>query len=100
MELSDKTKTTFTILRTVSKGGLPNFCWLLVLLYIYIYTFFGTIILFLFFFYNVFAQTSTNVFLNYTNAALMRFATILKVHTIARANMDSREMDVNVTVGG
>ena len=39
MELSDKTKTTFTILRTVSKGGLPNFCWLLVLLYIYIYFF-------------------------------------------------------------
>ena len=61
--------------------------------------FFGTIILFLFFFYNVFAQTSTNVFLNYTNAALMRFATILKVHTIARANMDSQEMDGNVKVG-
>ena len=40
------------------------------------------------------------MFLNYTNAALMRFATILKVHTIARANMDSREMDVNVKVGG
>ena len=37
LELSDKTKTTFTILRTISKGGLPNFCWLLVLLYIYIY---------------------------------------------------------------
>ena len=99
MELSDKTKTTFTILRTVSKGGPPNFCWLLVLLYIYIFFFFGTIILFLFFFYNVFPQTSTNVFLNYKNAALMRFATILKVHTIARANMDSREMDVNVKVG-
>ena len=72
-------------------------------IYIYIYIFFfffGTIILFLFFFYNVFAQTSTNVFLNYTNAALIRFATMLKVHTIARANMDSREMDVNVKVGG
>ena len=67
-------------------------------IHIYIF-FFGTIIWF-FFFYNVFAQTSTNVFLNYTNAALMRFATILKVHTIARANMDSREMDVNVKVGG
>ena len=27
-ELSDKTKTTFTvILRTVCKGGLPNYCW-------------------------------------------------------------------------
>ena len=70
-------------------------------IHIYIF-FFGTIILFFFcfFFYNVFAQTSTNVFLNYTNAALVRFATILKVHTIARANMDSREMDVNVKVGG
>ena len=69
-------------------------------IHIYIFFFFGTIILFLFFFYNVFPQTSTNVFLNYKNAALMRFATILKVHTIARANMDSREMDVNVKVGG
>ena len=39
------------------------------------------------------------MFLNYTNAALMRFATILKVHTIARANMDSQEMDGNVKVG-
>ena len=65
------------------------------------YIYFGTmILLFINFFYNVFVQTSTNVFLNYTNAALMRFATILKVHTIARANMDSREMDVNVKVGG
>ena len=68
---------------------------------IYICIYFGTmILLFIYFFYNVFVQTSTNVFLNYTNAALMRFATILKVHTIARANMDSREMDVNVKVGG
>ena len=67
-------------------------------IHIYIF-FFGKIILFLFFFYNVFAQTSTNVFLNYTNAALMRFATILKVHTIARANMDSQEMGGNVKVG-
>ena len=74
---------------------------LLVLPNIYMYIYFGTmILLFINFFYNVFVQTSTNVFLNYTNAALMRFATILKVHTIARANMDSREMDVNVTVGG
>ena len=40
-----------------------------------------------------------NVFVGYTNAALMRFATILKVHTIAHANMDSREMDGNVKVG-
>ena len=57
------------------------------------------ILLFINFFYNVFVQTSTNVFLNYTNAALMRFATILKVHTIARANMDSQEMGGNVKVG-
>ena len=69
-------------------------------IHIYIYFFWYDNFVFIFFFYNVFAQTSTNVFLNYTNAALMRFATILKVHTIARANMDSREMDVNVTVGG
>ena len=34
----------------------------------------------------------------YTNAALMRFATIPKVHTIAHAKMDSREMDENVKV--
>ena len=39
-----------------------------------------------------------NVFVDYTNAALMRFATILKVHIIAHANMDSREMDENVEV--
>ena len=40
-----------------------------------------------------------NVFMGYTNAALMRFATILKVLTTAHANMDSREMDENVKVG-
>ena len=68
-------------------------------IHIYIFFFWYDNLVF-FFFYNVFAQTSTNVFLNYTNAALMRFATILKVHTIARANMDSREMDVNVKEGG
>ena len=45
-----------------------------------------------------FVQTSTNVFAGYTNAALVRFATISKVHTIAHANMDSREMDENVKV--
>ena len=45
-----------------------------------------------------FVQTSTNVFAGYTNAALVRFATIPKVHTIAHANMDSREMDENVKV--
>ena len=45
-----------------------------------------------------FVQTSTNVFVGYTNAALMRFATIPKVHTIAHAKMDLREMDENVKV--
>ena len=39
------------------------------------------------------------MFLGYTNAALMRFAAILKVPIIALANMDSREMDENVKVG-
>ena len=43
-------------------------------------------------------QKLMNVFVDYTNAALMRFATILKVHIIAHANMDSREMDENVEV--
>ena len=38
------------------------------------------------------------MFVGYTNAALMRFATIRKGHTIAHANMDSREMDKNVKV--
>ena len=38
------------------------------------------------------------MFAGYTNAALVRFATIPKVHTIAHANMDSREMDENVKV--
>ena len=47
----------------------------------------------------LFVQTLTNVFMGYTNAALMRFATIPKVHTIAYAIMDSREMDGNVKVG-
>ena len=37
-------------------------------------------------------------FAGYTNAALVRFATIPKVHTIAHANMDSWEMDENVKV--
>ena len=39
------------------------------------------------------------MFVGYTNAVLMRFAAILKVPTIALANMDSREMDENVKVG-
>ena len=60
--------------------------------------FFDTIILFLFICVFFFVQTSTNVFTAYTNAALVRFATIPKVHTIAHANMDSREMDENVKV--
>ena len=60
--------------------------------------FFDTIILFLFICVYFFVQTSTNVFAGYTNAALVRFATIPKVHTIAHANMDSREMDENVKV--
>ena len=38
------------------------------------------------------------MFVGYTNAALMRFVTIPKGHTIAHANMDSREMDENVKV--
>ena len=46
-----------------------------------------------------FVQTSTNVFVGYTNAALMRFATILKVRTIVHVDMDSPEMDENVKVG-
>ena len=53
---------------------------------------------FFLFVYFFFVQTSTNVFAGYTNAALVRFATIPKVHTIAHANMDSREMDENVKV--
>ena len=59
---------------------------------------FDAIILFLFICVFLFVQTSTNVFAGYTNAALVRFATIPKVHTIAHANMDSREMDENVKV--
>ena len=92
MKCSDheKRKTTFIILRTVCVGGLPDYSCTVVSASIF---FFSTIILFLF------IQTSTNVFVGYTNAALMRFAAILKVPTIALANMDSREMDENVKVG-
>ena len=60
--------------------------------------FFDVIILFLFICVFFFVQTSTNVFAGYTNAALVRFATIPKVHAIAHANMDSREMGENVKV--
>ena len=53
---------------------------------------------FIYFFICLFVQTLTNAFMGYTNAALMRFATTPKVHTIAYAIMDSREMDGNVKV--
>ena len=66
---------------------------ILVQLLVLLFFFFSTIILFLFIY------TSTNVFVGYTNAALVRFAAILKVSTIALANMDLREMDENVKVG-
>ena len=97
MKCSDheKRKTTFTILRTVCVGGLPDYSCTVVSASIF---FFSTIIFFSFI-YLFFVQTSTNVFVGYTNAALMRFAAILKVPTIALANMDSREMDENVKVG-
>ena len=39
------------------------------------------------------------MFVGFTNAALMRFATILKARTIVHADMDSPEMDENVKVG-
>ena len=39
------------------------------------------------------------MFVGYTNTALMRFATILKVRTIVHANMDLPEVDENVKVG-
>ena len=99
MKCSDheKRKTTFIILRTVCVGGLPDYSCTVVSASIF---FFSTIILFLFIYLFIFfVQTSTNVFVGYTNAALMRFAAILKVPTIALANMDSREMDENVKVG-
>ena len=76
------------------------FLQLLVLLFVLFcfVLFFDAIILFLFICVFLFVQTSTNVFAGYTNAALVRFATIPKVHTIAHANMDSWEMDENVKV--
>ena len=45
-----------------------------------------------------FVQTSTNVFVGYTNAALMHFATISKGFTSVHVNLDSLEMDENVKV--
>ena len=80
------------MLRTVCKKGLH-------LLSYFLKVVFCTLILFSFIGVLFFLiQKSMNVFVDYTNAALMRFATILKVHIIAHANMDSREMDENVEV--
>ena len=45
-----------------------------------------------------FVQTSTNVFVGYTNAALMHFATIPKGLTTVHVNLDLLEMDKNVKV--
>ena len=96
MKCSDheKRKTTFTILRTVCVGGLPDYSCTVVSASIFFFQYDNFVFIYLFF-----VQTSTNVFVGYTNAALMRFAAILKVPTIALANMDSREMDENVKVG-
>ena len=99
MKCSDheKRKTTFTILRTACVGGLPDYSCTVVSASIFFFQYDNFyLFIYLFFF---FVQTSTNVFVGYTNAALMRFAAILKVPTIALANMDSREMDENVKVG-
>ena len=101
----ENTKSTFTLLRTACEGGLPNYCCFYSCCCFYLFCFvlfyslfwcdnFVFIYLCIFFF----VQTSTNVFAGYTNAALVRFATIPKVHAIAHANMDSREMDENVKV--
>ena len=97
----EKTKTTFTIPGTVCEGGLRIYCgfhscWCF---YAFFFLFFFWCDNFVFIYLLIFfVQTSTNVFVGYTNAALMRFATIPKVHTIAHAKMDSREMDENVKV--
>ena len=45
-----------------------------------------------------FVQTSTNVFVGYTNAALMNFGTISKGLTSVHVNLDSLEIDENVKV--
>ena len=45
-----------------------------------------------------FVQTSTNVFVGYTNAALMHFATIPKGLTTVHVNLDLLEMEKNVKV--
>ena len=96
MKCSDheKRKTTFNILRTVCVGGLPDYSCTVVSASIFFFQYDNFVFIYLFF-----VQTSTNVFVGYTNAALMRFVAILKVPTIALANMDSREMDENVKVG-
>ena len=90
----EKRNTTFIILRTVCVGGLPDYSCTVVSASIFFFQYDNFVFIYLFFF----VQTSTNVFVGYTNAALMRFAAILKVPTIALANMDSREMDENVKV--
>ena len=96
MKCSDheKRKTTFNILRTVCVGGLPDYSCTVVSASIFFFQYDNFVFIYLFF-----VQTSTNVFVGYTNAALMRFVAILKVPTIALANMDSRKMDENVKVG-
>ena len=96
----EKTKTTFTIPGTVCEGGLHIYCgfhscWCFYAFFLFFFWCDNFVFIYLLIF---FVQTSTNVFVGYTNAALMRFATIPKVHTIAHAKMDSREMDENVKV--
>ena len=95
-ELSDKTKTTFiVILRTVCKGGLPNYCWFYSCWCFYVFFLYDNLFLFIRVF---FVQTSTNVFVGHTNAALMGFAPISKGLTTVHVNLDSLEMDENVKV--
>ena len=70
---------------------------MLLYIYIYIYIYFLNDNLFLVICV-FFVQTSTNVFVGYTNAALMHFATIPKGLTTVHVNLDSLEMDKNVKV--
>ena len=98
----EKTKTTLTIPGTVCEGGLRIYCgfcscWCFYAFFFLLFFFWCDNFVFIYLLI-FFVQTSTNVFVGYTNAALMRFATIPKVHTIAHAKMDSREMDENVKV--
>ena len=98
MVIMIKKKTTFTMLRTVCKEGLHLLFFFLQFLVLPCLFLFCTIMCFYLLVYFFLIQKLMNVFVDYTNAALMRFATILKVHIIAHANMDSREMDENVEV--